>query len=64
MWDDVLHEKASDLDLIASWASQVGMGDVRDLCRQAAHRLRQEAQRRSAFPEPDGRRLESSDGKR
>jgi hypothetical protein len=40
-WSRVLEEKALDLDRLANWASAVGHGKVRDLCRAAAYELRE-----------------------
>jgi hypothetical protein len=34
-------EKARELDSIAEWASMTNNGDVRDMCRSAAYRLRE-----------------------
>ena len=44
-WRSVLDEKISDLELVASWASLVGYGRVRDLCRNAQCELRQAKER-------------------
>jgi hypothetical protein len=41
-WIDVLKGKIADLELIASWASCVGLGKVRDYCRLAEHQLKEE----------------------
>lgn len=41
MWSDVLQSKIHDLELIASWASQVALGSVRDHCRMAIYDLKQ-----------------------
>jgi hypothetical protein len=48
-WLDVLREKASELSLIASWASQVGLGRVRDYCRNAECEVRDEIKRQEAM---------------
>lgn len=39
-WIAVLEQKISQLELIASWASQVGYGNVRDDCRKAIYDLK------------------------
>ena len=44
-WNDTLREKIIDLELIASWASQVNLGRVRDAIRHATYELRQELER-------------------
>lgn len=48
-WEQTLTEKAAELELIASWASQTNFGRVRDLCRQAKHELLEEVDRRTAL---------------
>ncbi len=45
-WNKVLAEKASELELIASWASVTQYGRVRDLCREARSILLAEIARR------------------
>lgn len=40
-WRAVLLDRIGELELIASWASQVGYGRVRDLCRMAIAELRE-----------------------
>ena len=42
MWSDDVRKKISDLELIASWASQVNLGTVRDSIRKATSELRRE----------------------
>jgi hypothetical protein len=42
MWSDEVRKKISDLELIASWASQVNLGRVRDAIRNATAELRRE----------------------
>ena len=46
-WKDVLREKISELELIASWGSQTGHGSVRDHCRSASSDLKRELERLS-----------------
>ena len=41
-WIKVLREKQAELELIASWASQVDLRLVRDYCRSAAFELKKE----------------------
>jgi len=45
MWSDTVREKISDLELIASWASQVNLGLVRDAIRNATYELKKELER-------------------
>jgi hypothetical protein len=40
-WRAILLDKIGELELIASWASQVGYGAVRDHCRMAIAELRE-----------------------
>ena len=49
MWPDVLKEKAMELECIASWASLVKLGTVRDHCRRAIAELRDAARRHDAI---------------
>lgn len=44
-WSDIVQSRMHELNLIASWASQVRMGRVRDLCREAAAELKYELER-------------------
>lgn len=44
-WRQVLREKISELELIASWASMTNFGSVRDSCREAKYVLNQELKR-------------------
>lgn len=44
-WSDVVRRQMHDLNLIASWASQVQLGRVRDLCREAVAELQYELDR-------------------
>jgi len=39
-WIRVVEQKINELELIASWASQVGYGNVRDDCRKAIYDLK------------------------
>lgn len=39
-WSKTLQQKINELELIASWASQVGYGNVRDDCRKAIYELK------------------------
>lgn len=41
-WKQTLREKIKDLEMIASWASMCGYGTVRDHCRLAQSRLKDE----------------------
>ena len=45
MWSSTIRSQMNQLDLIASWASQVQLGRVRDLCRQASAELKHELER-------------------
>ena len=45
-WIATVNEQISDLELIASWASQCGLGTVRDHIRRATADLRFEVERR------------------
>ena len=40
-WNQVVEEKISELELIASWASQTNYGEVRDYCRRAIADLKE-----------------------
>lgn len=44
-WKQVVESEINKLELIASWASQVNLGRVRDYCRLAQAELRIEARR-------------------
>lgn len=45
-WISTLTKKIYELELIASWASQVGYGTVRDHCRVAAYDILQSIKQR------------------
>ena len=47
-WSDIVRSQMHQLNLIASWASQVQMGRVRDLCRKASAELNHELERLEA----------------
>lgn len=44
-WIDTLSQKKSELELIASWASIVNLGTVRDACRTAIYEIKLEIDR-------------------
>jgi len=44
-WVDTLNKKARELDVIATWASILNLGQVRDHCRFAASAIRDEVAR-------------------
>ncbi len=44
-WIRILEQKQTELELIASWASQVNLGKVRDYCREAKFELVEEISR-------------------
>lgn len=50
-WEDTLREKISDLELIASWASIVNLGRVRDHIRHATADLKKELEHRESMEE-------------
>ena len=41
-WEQTLQEKITDLEMLASWASIVGYGTVRDNIRTAIYQLEQQ----------------------
>lgn len=45
-WKEVLREKISEIELLASWASRVNYSTVRDHLLKAADELREELARR------------------
>lgn len=53
-WAKTVREKISELELIASWAGQVGYHTVRDLCRKALHDLQVHEKHRSENIAPQG----------
>lgn len=53
MFDQTIREKISELELIASWASQVGFATVRDLCRRAISDLKAHAEHLAAVDKRD-----------
>ena len=44
-WINALREKATELEIIASWASLVNLGKVRDACRIAKSEILSEIKR-------------------
>ena len=44
-WEQTLTRKMQDLEFIASWASQVQLGRVRDHIREATAEIRREIER-------------------
>ena len=50
-WEDTIREKISELELIASWASIVNLGSVRDHIRHATYELRKELEHRESMEE-------------
>jgi len=44
-WAAIIQEKMRELELIASWASMVHLGSVRDNCRIAVSELKHELSR-------------------
>lgn len=44
-WKQTVSDKISELEMIASWASQTNLGRVRDYCRMATAELKHELKR-------------------
>lgn len=57
MWSDVVRRQIQDLELIASWASQVNMGGVRDHIRGAVWILKQELESDRCPEEATGKQI-------
>lgn len=45
MWSSTIRSQMRELNQVASWASSVQLGRVRDLCRQASAELQHELER-------------------
>lgn len=62
-WIETLRAKQNDLRLIADWASQVGLGAVRDSSRTACYEIEREIMRAESLKKQAASTLQRGDGR-